>query len=76
MKNNFTVKEIKDFVHEHIQEEINMGTLMEKGFSSSGKNFETEFDIYTLGLTEGIINGITMMGGKVKDLIVKKSYEK
>lgn len=70
MKTKFTVKEIEDFVHEHIQEEINMGTLMAKGFSEKSENFEPEFNIYQHGLTEGIINGIVMMGGEIEDLPV------
>lgn len=65
----FTLEEIKQFVHGHIQSKIDHNELGLIGFDrENAENFEREFEIYENALFEGIINGIDMAGGEVEGI--------
>jgi len=65
----FSAKELKDFVHQHIQQKIDNNELHLVGFDMKNtKNFKREFEIYMNTLFEGIVNGIVMCGGKVEGI--------
>ena len=71
-----TITEIDNFVHEHIQQEIEVDGLTAKGFNMNNTEiFETQLDMYMKGLAEGIVNGIYMMGGEVEDLEFRDSLD-
>lgn len=67
-KKKITVDEIKDFVHEHIQQKIDTGELHLTGISyqDGEETFEREFEIYENALFEGICNGILMCDGEIE----------
>lgn len=54
----FTIEEIENFVHDHIQQKIDNNELHLTGIGND--NFEREFMIYRNALFEGIVNGISM----------------
>jgi hypothetical protein len=65
----FTIEEVEQFVHDHIQQKIDYKVLHLTGIDfSDEKNFEREFEIYRNALLEGIVNGISMCGGEVKGI--------
>ena len=69
MKKTFTVKEIKDFVHEHLQSKIDHNELHLIGIDMKNiDNFKREIEIYQNTLFEGIINGIIMCGNSVEGI--------
>lgn len=62
----FTIEEIENFVHDHIQQKINNNELHLTGIDND--NFEREFMIYRNALFEGIVNGISMCNNKVEGI--------
>ena len=65
----FTIPELKDFVHEHIQQKFDNGEIELVGFDLTDKdNFDREYSIYETTLLEGLVNGIIMCGGKVEGI--------
>lgn len=66
----FKIKELEQFVHEHIQQKIDSNELYLTGISMTGDthSFEREFEIYQNALLEGIINGIIMCDGEVEGI--------
>lgn len=69
MEKIFKPEEIDNFVHEHIQQKIDNNELSLVGFDLTDINvFQKELEIYKLALFEGIVNGIVMGGGKIKDI--------
>lgn len=65
----FTVEEIEDFIHDHIQSKIDHAELEKTGFDMKNvENFEKQLEFYTQALFEGICNGILMCGGKVEGI--------
>lgn len=66
---HFTPEEIENFVKDHIQSKINHNELGMLGLDmKNNDNFKREFTMYKTALTEGIINGIVMCGGKVEGI--------
>ena len=69
MIKTFTIEEIKQFIRDHIQSKIDHNELGLIGFDIGNKeNFEREFEIYKNTLFEGIVNGIDMADGVIKEL--------
>lgn len=67
--NKFNVKNIENFVNDHIQQKIDHNELSLVGFDMENEeNFEREFEIYKNALLEGIINGIVMCGGEIEGI--------
>ena len=66
----FKIKELEQFVHEHIQQKIDSNELYLTGISMTGDahTFEREFEIYQNTLLEGIVNGIIMCNGEVEGI--------
>ena len=65
----FTMEELKQFVHDHIQSKIEHNELPLVGFDMNNvENFEREFNIFENTLLEGIINGISLCEGKVEGI--------
>jgi len=62
----FTIEEIENFVHDHIQQKIDNDELHLTGIGND--NFEREFMIYRNALFEGIVNGISMCNNKVEGI--------
>lgn len=66
---HFTPEEIENFVKDHIQSKIDHNELGMLGLDmKNNDNFKREFAMYKTALTEGIINGIVMCGGKVEGI--------
>lgn len=66
---HFTPEEIENFVKDHIQSKIDRNELGMLGLDmKNSDNFKKEFAMYETALTEGIINGIVMCGGKVEGI--------
>ena len=69
-KKIYKMKELEQFVHDHIQQKIDHNELHLTGISMTGgtDTFEREFEIYQNALLEGIINGIVMCDGEVEGI--------
>mgnify|MGYP007032344528 CR=1 FL=1 len=68
-RRTFTMEELKQFVHNHIQSKIEHNELPLVGFDMNNvENFEREFNIFENTLLEGIINGISLCEGKVEGI--------
>ena len=71
-KKTFSVDEIKDFVHVHIQQKIDANELHLTGISYQDvETFEREFEVYENALFEGICNGIIMCNCEIKGIETK-----
>lgn len=67
--NKLNVKNIENFVNDHIQQKIDHNELFLVGFDiENEENFKREFEIYKNALLEGIINGIVMCGGEIEGI--------
>ena len=65
----FTMEELEQFVHDHIQQKIDNHELALTGVDLEVyENFERDMYIYNNALLEGIINGIAMCDGKVEGI--------
>ena len=65
----FKIEEIENFIHDHIQSKISHKELIQMGFDLRNiEVFKKEFEIYRLGLFEGICNGISMCRGKIEGI--------
>ncbi len=65
----FKEKDLKQFVHDHIQQKLDNKELHLTGIDFDNfDNFKREMEIYQNALLEGIINGIMMCGGKVEGI--------
>ena len=66
----FKMKELEQFVHDHIQQKIDNNELHLIGINMTGdaNTFKREFEIYQNALLEGIVNGIIMCGGEVEGI--------
>ena len=64
----FKMKELEQFVHDHIQQKIDNNELYLTGISMTGdaNAFKREFEIYQNALLEGIVNGIIMCDSEKK----------
>ena len=64
----FKMKELEQFVHDHIQQKIDNNELYLTGISMTGdvNAFKREFEIYQNTLLEGIVNGIIMCDGEIE----------
>lgn len=72
MNKVFTVEEIKQFIHDHIQSKINNNELhLLRLDMNNEENFKREFEIYETALFEGIVNGIIMAGEEVKGISIQ-----
>ena len=69
-KKIYKMKELEQFVHDHIQQKIDNNELHLTGISMTddAKTFEREFEIYQNALLEGIVNGIIMCDGEVEGI--------
>jgi len=69
-KKIYKMKELEQFVHDHIQQKINNNELHLTGISMTGDTniFKREFEIYQNALLEGIVNGIIMCDGEVEGI--------
>lgn len=69
MKKKFTIAEIEEFVHDHIQSKILNNELSLIGLDMDDpERSKAEFEIYKNALTEGIINGIIMCDQQVEGI--------
>ena len=69
MKKTFTIAEIENFVHDHLQSKILNNELGTTGLDMNDpERFKLEFEIYKNALTEGIINGIIMCNQQVEGI--------
>ena len=66
----FKMKELEQFVHDHIQQKIDNNELYLTGISMTGdaKAFKREFEIYQNALLEDIVNGIIMCDGEIEGI--------
>ena len=66
----FKMKELEQFVHDHIQQKIDNNELHLTGISMTGDTnaFKREFEIYQNALLEGIVNGIIMCDGEIEGI--------
>ena len=66
----FKMKELEQFVHDHIQQKIDNNELYLTGISMTGdvNAFKREFEIYQNALLEGIVNGIIMCDGEIEGI--------
>ena len=66
----FKMKELEQFVHDHIQQKIDNNELHLTGISMTGdvNTFKREFEIYQNALLEGIVNGIIMRDNEVEGI--------
>ena len=66
----FKMKELEQFVHDHIQQKIDNNELYLTGITMTGdvNSFKREFEIYKNSLLEGIVNGIIMCDGEVEGI--------
>ena len=64
------MKELEQFVHDHIQQKIDNNELHLTGISMTGdaNTFKREFEIYQNALLEGIVNGIIMCDSEVEEI--------
>ena len=64
------MKELEQFVHDHIQQKIDNNELHLTGISMTGdvNTFKREFEIYQNALLEGIVNGIIMCNNEVEGI--------
>ena len=69
-KKIYKMKELEQFVHDHIQQKIDNNELHLTGISMAGdvNTFKREFEIYQNALLEGIVNGIIMCDGEVEGI--------
>lgn len=63
MKTTFTIKEIQQFVSDHLQSKIDHNELELAGIRTAA-----DWRLYETALLEGIINGIVMAGGAVESI--------
>ena len=59
------MKELEQFVHDHIQQKIDNNELHLTGDANT---FKREFEIYQNALLEGIVNGIIMCDCEVEGI--------
>ena len=65
----FTIEEIENFIHDHIQSKIDHNELEQMAFDMKNvDNFEKQYEFYKRTLFEGICNGILMCGGKIEGI--------
>ena len=66
----FKMKELEQFVRDHIQQKIDNNELHLIGISMTGdaNTFKREFEIYQNALLEGIVNGIIMCDGEIEGI--------